>query len=140
MIGTHDTSLGHRPIPVMSDGDVIFMTQLSSDISRGVSGITAVRGMRTKKRKAAAARQQQRQRQRDHAGGEPPAYFTTIAPTSPTGREVHSYRHSKGGSRDERTSSKRLHVSGIHKPPNPQTPPLLFSGSRPPRAETLACV
>ncbi|PSR90709.1 hypothetical protein BD289DRAFT_207542 [Coniella lustricola] len=53
MIGSHDISLGHRPIPVMSDSDVLFMTQLSNDIARSVGGISAVRhhGMRTKKRK-----------------------------------------------------------------------------------------
>lgn len=47
--------MGHRPVPVMSDGDILFMTQLSSDISRGVSSIAAIRhhGLRAaKKRKA----------------------------------------------------------------------------------------
>ncbi|KAF3768698.1 hypothetical protein M406DRAFT_71682 [Cryphonectria parasitica EP155] len=53
IIGNHDPSISHRPIPVMSDGDVLFMTQLSNDIARSVGGISAVRhhGMRTKKRK-----------------------------------------------------------------------------------------
>ncbi|KAK7734736.1 white collar 2 type of transcription factor [Cytospora paraplurivora] len=40
---SHDTSLGQRPIPVMSNGDVLFMTQLSNDISRSAAGISAVR-------------------------------------------------------------------------------------------------
>jgi len=35
--------MGQCPIPVMSDGDILFMTQLSSDISRGVSSISAIR-------------------------------------------------------------------------------------------------
>lgn len=105
MIGEPDQALGPRPLPVMSDGDVLFMTQLSSDISHGVSGITAVRGLRTKKRKAAA-----RQHQHGYAGDEPPVYF---AAATAAGHKVHSHhRHSRGGgdSRDERTSSKRLHV------------------------------
>lgn len=43
MIGNHESFMGQRPIPVMSDGDVVFMTQLSSDISRGVGSISAIR-------------------------------------------------------------------------------------------------
>lgn len=35
--------MGQRPVPVMSDGDILFMTQLSSDISRGVGSISAIR-------------------------------------------------------------------------------------------------
>ncbi|KAL1851619.1 hypothetical protein Daus18300_012492 [Diaporthe australafricana] len=55
MIGNHESFMGHRPVPVMSDGDVLFMTQLSSDISRGVGTISAIRhhGLSAaKKRKA----------------------------------------------------------------------------------------
>lgn len=47
--------MGQRPVPVMSDGDILFMTQLSSDISRGVGSISAIRhhGLRAaKKRKS----------------------------------------------------------------------------------------
>lgn len=40
---SHDNSMGQRPIPVMSNGDVLFMTQLSNDISRSTAGISAVR-------------------------------------------------------------------------------------------------
>lgn len=35
--------MGQRPVPVMSDGDILFMTQLSSDIARGVGSISAIR-------------------------------------------------------------------------------------------------
>ncbi|KAI3392106.1 hypothetical protein diail_6177 [Diaporthe ilicicola] len=55
MIGNNESFMGHRPVPVMSDGDVLFMTQLSSDISRGVGSISAIRhhGLRAaKKRKS----------------------------------------------------------------------------------------
>lgn len=53
ILGNRDPSLGYQPIPVMSDSDILFMTQLSNDISRSVGGISAVRyhGLRTKKRK-----------------------------------------------------------------------------------------
>lgn len=42
---------------MMSDGDVLFMTELSNDIARSVGGVAAERqhGTRTKKRKAAQA-------------------------------------------------------------------------------------
>lgn len=43
MIGNHESFMGQRPVPVMSDGDILFMTQLSSDISRGVGSISAIR-------------------------------------------------------------------------------------------------
>lgn len=54
IIGNRDPTLEHRPIPVIGDGDVLFMTQLSNDIARSVGGISAVRhhGLRTRKRKS----------------------------------------------------------------------------------------
>lgn len=43
-MGDHDPATGnYRPVAVMSDGDVSFMTQLSSDIVRSVNRITSVR-------------------------------------------------------------------------------------------------
>lgn len=43
--------MGYRPIPVMSDGDVLFMTQLSSDIVRSVNGLTGIRQHSTRMRR-----------------------------------------------------------------------------------------
>lgn len=95
MIGNHDPSLGHRPIPVMSDADVVFMTQLSHDIVRGVSSISAVRqrGMRSRKRKARDA-------------------LAAVDP-SPAQEHVSHHRHSRSFRDDRTTSSKRLHVSRV---------------------------
>lgn len=55
-MGDHDPVTGvYRPVAVMSDGDVAFMTQLSSDIVRGVNRITSIRQhgtrMHTRKRR-----------------------------------------------------------------------------------------
>lgn len=95
MIGSHDPSLGHRPIPVMSDADVLFMTQLSNDIARGVGGISAVRhhGLRTRKRKA-----------RD-------AIVSGRAAEAKAAKAQASHRRQSKGERDDRTTaSKRLQV------------------------------
>ncbi|KAJ4418404.1 hypothetical protein N0V82_005590 [Gnomoniopsis sp. IMI 355080] len=51
LIGNNDPALGYRPIPVMSDGDVLFMTQLSNDIVRSVNGITSIRQHGTRMRR-----------------------------------------------------------------------------------------
>ncbi|POS78263.1 GATA zinc finger [Diaporthe helianthi] len=53
IIGNNESFMGQRPIPVMSDGDILFMTQLSSDISRGVGSISAIRhhGLRAAKKR-----------------------------------------------------------------------------------------
>lgn len=42
-----------KPVPIMSDGDVFFMTQLANDIARSVGEISAVRhhGIRAEERK-----------------------------------------------------------------------------------------
>lgn len=106
MIGNHDPSLGHRPIPVMSDADVLFMSQLSNDIARGVGGISAVRhhGQRARKRKARDAIPISGPGSRQGDGDE------EVVRTLLT-REHSSYHRSRG-SRTERTSApKRLHVS-----------------------------
>ena len=53
MIGGFDKATANRPIPIMSDGDVMFMTQLTSDITRCVGEISTARhhGMKARKRK-----------------------------------------------------------------------------------------
>ncbi|KAK2600617.1 hypothetical protein N8I77_010138 [Diaporthe amygdali] len=53
IIGNHESFMGQRPIPMMSDGDILFMTQLSSDISRAVGSISAIRhhGLRAAKKR-----------------------------------------------------------------------------------------
>lgn len=95
MIGAHDPSLGHRPIPVMSDADVLFMTQLSNDIVRGVGGISAVRqhGMRNRKRKARDA-------------------LAAVDPRLTKDKASH-HRHSKGSREDRTSGAKRLQLSHV---------------------------
>lgn len=51
MIGKHGSATGYRPIPVMSDNDVLFMTQLSNDIVRSVNGINSIRQHGTRMRR-----------------------------------------------------------------------------------------
>ncbi|ROV95399.1 hypothetical protein VMCG_08516 [Cytospora schulzeri] len=59
--------MGQRPIPVMSNGDVVFMTQLSNDIARSVGGISAVRhhghGSRAAARKRTFLEAEERERE-----------------------------------------------------------------------------
>jgi uncharacterized protein (DUF39 family) len=52
-MGNHDDSTTNRPIPILSDGDLVFMSQLSNDIVRSVGDISSVRqhSIRTTKRK-----------------------------------------------------------------------------------------
>lgn len=108
MIGNHDPSLGHRPIPVMSDADVLFMTQLSNDIARGVGDISAVRhhDQRARKRKA-----------RDVIPISGPGSQHGVEDdrvVRPLLAKAQSSHHRSRGSRTERTSaSKRLHVSYV---------------------------
>lgn len=108
MIGNHDPSLGHRPIPVMSDADVLFMTQLSNDIARGVGGISAVRhhGARARKRKARDIIPISGPGSRHSTEGE--------RPIRPLLTKEQSSHHRSRGSRTERTTaSKRIHVSHV---------------------------
>lgn len=56
IMGDHNPVTGdHRPVAVISDGDVTFMTQLSSDIVRSINRITNIRQhgtrMQTRKRR-----------------------------------------------------------------------------------------
>ncbi|KAJ4386388.1 white collar 2 type of transcription factor [Gnomoniopsis smithogilvyi] len=80
LIGNHDHTLGYRPIPVMSDGDVLFMTQLSNDIVRSVNGITSIRQHGTRMRR----------RRIKHGYPEPPP----PPPPAPPSRGDHSAHRS----------------------------------------------
>lgn len=71
IVNSHEPVLGQRPIPVMSNGDVLFMTQLSNDIARSVGGISAVRHHVHGSRAAARKRSRREADDRDrepHAG------------------------------------------------------------------------
>lgn len=56
---------GHRPLSVMSNSDVLFMAQLSNDISRSVGGISAVRHHGHGSRAAARKRTRREAEDRD---------------------------------------------------------------------------
>ncbi|ORY61009.1 uncharacterized protein BCR38DRAFT_50496 [Pseudomassariella vexata] len=54
MLGCDDKAAPRRPIAMMSDSDVAFMSQLTNEIARSVGGISAARayGVRSNKRKS----------------------------------------------------------------------------------------
>ncbi|RYP72464.1 hypothetical protein DL770_007966 [Monosporascus sp. CRB-9-2] len=97
LIGHFDKATGNnQPIGIMSDGDIVFMTDLTNDIVRGVGGITAVRnhGMRARKRKI-----------RHHGGG---------AGAANPGDGDHGHNHDYDEARDPEqsvSSSKRVHLT-----------------------------
>ncbi|KUI69283.1 GATA zinc finger domain-containing protein 8 [Cytospora mali] len=88
LVNSHEPTLGQRPIPLMSNGDVLFMTQLSNDIARSVGGIAAVRhhGSRAAARKRKAREAEERDHDHDHDHGP--------GPSSVKRAHVHDHSHS----------------------------------------------
>ncbi|RYP52929.1 hypothetical protein DL768_002025 [Monosporascus sp. mg162] len=106
LIGHFDEVTGsNQPIGIMSDGDIVFMTELTNDIVRGVGGIAAVRnhGMRARKRKS--RHHQESERNHYHGGG---------AGGASRGDGDHGHNHDYDEDRDPEksvTSSKRLQLT-----------------------------
>ncbi|RYP82236.1 hypothetical protein DL769_001730 [Monosporascus sp. CRB-8-3] len=106
LIGHFDEAAGNnQPIGIMSDGDIVFMTELTNDIVRGVSGITAVRhhGMRARKRKS--RHHQESERNHHHGGG---------AGGASRGDGDHGHYHDHDDDRDPEqsvNSSKRVQLT-----------------------------
>ncbi|RYP13048.1 hypothetical protein DL767_010921 [Monosporascus sp. MG133] len=106
LIGHFDKATGNnQPIGIMSDGDIVFMTELTNDIVRGVSGITAVRshGMRARKRKS--RHHQESERNHHHDGG---------AGGASRGDGDHGHNHDYDEDRDPEqsvSSSKRVQLT-----------------------------
>ncbi|RYO74354.1 hypothetical protein DL764_010879 [Monosporascus ibericus] len=106
LIGHFDKTTGNnQPIGIMSDGDVVFMTELTNDIVRGVGGITAVRnhGMRARKRKS---RHHQESERNHHQGG--------VAGGASRGDGDHGQNHDYDEDRDPEqsvSSSKRVQLT-----------------------------
>ncbi|RYP21637.1 hypothetical protein DL765_002098 [Monosporascus sp. GIB2] len=106
LIGHFDDATGNnQPIGIMSDGDIVFMTELTNDIVRGVGGIAAVRnhGMRARKRKS--RHHQESERNHHHGDG---------TSRASRGDGDHNHNHDHDDDRDPEqsvSSSKRLQRS-----------------------------